>query len=748
MIGTTLSHYRILGELGAGGMGVVYRARDERLEREVAIKVLPEGALADDAQRRRFRREALALSRLNHPGIATVHEFDREAGADFIVMELVSGETLAARLRAGPLSAEQLTAYGIEIAEALEAAHEQGVLHRDLKPGNIVVTSRDRVKLLDFGLARIAQAEVDTRATTLLTAGDAVAGTLAYMSPEQLLAEDPDNRSDIFSLGVVLYEMATGHLPWRQTVSTALVNEILRTTPPPVRDSRPDLPVHFDRIIARSLAKARAERYATAAEVAADLRAERSPDSAGEAAVAVAPSDITSLAVLPLRNLSGDPDQEFFADGMTESLIAQLAQIGSLRVISHTSAMVYKGARKPLPVIARELGVDAVVEGSVARAGQRVRITAQLIAAASDQSLWSSTVDRPLGDILDLYTEVSRAIAEELRTRLTASERVRLSAAAAVRPAAYEAYLRGRFFWNKRTPEGLARAIASFQECIDADPLYAPAWSGLADCHNLLGAFRWKPPRESFPLAHAAAARSLELDPDLPEGLTSLGFALQYYDWSWTGAEGSYRRAIALHPGYVTAHQWYSDLLAGLGRFDEALAEIRRATELDPLSAVVGTSYGDTLYYARHYEESVARYRRTTEIDPAYLWARLNTARTLQELGRHEEAIRIFAESLGSAGLDESPTLAQAWAAAGDHARARAMLPGVVERWREGRVSPYSVANIHVALGDHEEAFAWLERSFQDRDRMMVSLRVHPRLDPLRGDPRFDDLLRRMGLAA
>jgi len=752
MIGTTLSHYRILEQIGSGGMGVVYRAHDDRLERDVAVKVLPAGALADDAQRRRFHREALALSRLNHPGVATVHEFDREAGSDFIVMELVDGETLAARLKRGALPPEQVTDFGIQIAEALEAAHERGVLHRDLKPANIVVTGKGRVKVLDFGLAKLVQAGVDTRASTLPTAGDAVAGTLAYMAPEQLLGEEVDAGSDLFSLGVVLYEMAAGRIPWRQTLATAMVNEILHAAPAPPTDLRPDLPSHLERIILKALQKDLASRYQSAAAMAEDLRAGPGADDTAarrDRPDASAPAAITSLAVLPLRNLSGDPEQDFFADGMTEALIARLAQISSLRVISHTSAMAYKGVRKSLPQIAHELRVDAVVEGSVLRAGDRVRITAQLVEAASDHHLWSSTVDRPLGDILDLHSEVSRAITEELRPRLTPNERMRLAGTGSVRPAAYDAYLRGRFFWNKRTPEGLARAIAYFQESIDADPLYARAWSGLADCHNVLAAFRWRHPREAFPLAHAAAARALELDPELAEGHTSLAYALEYYDWDWQRSEDAYKRAIALHPGYGTARQWYGDFLTSLGRLDEAFPQILRAVELDPISPVVGNTHGDTYYYARRYEEAIAIYLRTLELDPDYTWARLNLGRALQQLGRHDEAIQALetAHRTAGIGLDDSAAIAYAWAAAGDRARAEAILARVIERWREGRVSPYSVANIYVALPDRDQAFVWLERALEDRDRMMVTLRVHPRLDPIRDDPRFGALLVRMNLA-
>jgi len=756
MIGTVLSHYRIIEQIGAGGMGVVYRARDDRLERDVAIKVLPAGALADEAQRRRFRREALALSRLNHPGVATVHEFDREDGADFIVMELVSGDTLAERLKSGALPVGLVTDFGLQIAEALEAAHQRGVLHRDLKPANIVLSARGRVKVLDFGLAKLVQAGVDTAATTLPTAGDAIAGTLAYMAPEQLLGREVDTGSDLFSLGVVMYEMATGRPPWRETLATALVNEIVHTAPPPPTGLRAELPAHLGWIILKALEKDPAARYRSATELIDDLRAGEEVLAAGAAgaagrrrAHAAGGTGIAALAVLPLRNRSGDPEQAFFAEGMTEALIARLAQIGSLRVISYTSAMAYRDVVKPLPQIGRELGVDAVVEGSVQRSGDRVRVTAQLVEVATDQPLWSGTFDRPLGDVLDLHSDVSRAIAEELRTRLTPRERVGLAGARPVVPAAYEAYLRGRHFWNKRTPEGMAKAIAAFQESIDADPLYAPAWAGLADCHNLLGLFRWHQSSEAFGRAHAAAARALELDPDLAQGYTSLACALQYYDWDWPRADEAFRRAITLHPGYATAHQWYADFLTAMGRLEEAFAENRRAIELDPLSPAVGAAIGDTFYYARRYPEAIERYQRILELDPDYHWARLNIGRALQGLGRHDEAISTLEAAHRDArmSLDDSPMMAHAWAAAGDRARAEAMLPRIVEGWRQGRVSPYSVANIHVALRDPDQAFAWLEHAYQDRDRMMVNLRVHPRLDPLRADPRFTDLLARMNLA-
>ncbi|HEY6868081.1 MAG TPA: protein kinase, partial [Candidatus Eisenbacteria bacterium] len=529
MIGQTLSHYRILHRLAAGGMGVIYCARDERLEREVALKVLPEGVIADAETRARFRNEALALSRLNHPGIATVFDFDSSGdGTDFLVMEYVPGVTLADKLAAGPLSGAEVIDLGAQIADALEAAHEQGVVHRDLKPGNIVVTPRGRIKVLDFGLAKFLHPHDSPLATR--TDGN-LTGTLAYMPPEQFMGAPADARGDLYALGATLYEMATGKHPHADAQPAAMMYAIVHTRPAPPRTLNPALPARLEAVILRALEKQPERRPPSARALAEELRAA----TAGAAEPAPAPGGprIGSIAVLPLVNLSEDAGQEFFTDGMTEALIASLAQIRALRVISRTSAMQYKGASKPLPEIARSLGVDAVVEGGVLRSGERVRVTANLIEAESDRHLWSRSYERDVGDVLALQGEIARAIAEEVRVEITPREQRRLATGRAVNPVAYEAYLKGRYYWNRRSPPDLKRGIESFQKAIEADPTYAEAYAGLADCYGILADISAVRPAEGFAIARAAAERALEIDDQLAEAHTSRGFLYTFAGWNW-----------------------------------------------------------------------------------------------------------------------------------------------------------------------------------------------------------------------
>lgn len=749
MIGRTLTHYQIVERLGAGGMGEVYRARDQRLEREVALKLLPQGALGDGDARERFRREALALSRLNHPSIATLYDFDRDGETDFLVMELVQGPSLQARLSGGPLREDEILVIGEQIASALEAAHEQGVVHRDLKPANIVLTIRGHAKVLDFGVAKLAPSP---HSSTVFSTGTAtITGTPAYMAPEQLLGEEVGPRADVYAFGVVLYQLATGRLPFDGDQLVALANQVLHTPPPPPRRARPDLSPGLEELILRCLEKAPARRPSSAAEVATTLRLLR---EGGETRLmpplemAQAPGEIRSLAVLPFENLSGDPAQEFFADGMTDALISDLAQIGALRVISRTTAMQYKGARRTLPEIGRALHVDAIVEGSVARHGDRVRVTVQLIEAAADRTLWARSYERAVGSVLELQAEVARAVADEIRIKVSPKEAARLAEARPVMPAAYDRYVRGRFYWSKRNPAAMEQAIQEFRLAIDADPLYASAYSGLADCYSMIGAFRWKPSRDAFSRARAAARRALELDPDLGEAHCSLAVALEYYDWDWEGASRSYRRAIELNPGYATAHSWWSDLLVTLGRFDEAIAESKLARELDPLSGIIIASLGDCYYYARRYDEAIVHYREAMDFDPGFHVARFNLGRAYGQQGRHREAIAEFEAAVQAAGQDPavSTALGYAYAAAGEIEKAEAIVARLEKLWWEERGAPYPIATIYAGMGRHDAAFQWLERAFEERDRMMGMLRVHPRLDPLRADARFDDLVRRVGI--
>ncbi|HYM82376.1 MAG TPA: protein kinase [Candidatus Limnocylindria bacterium] len=752
MIGRTLSHYRVDDPLGAGGMGVVFRARDLHLERDVALKILPEGALADDESRRRFRREALALSRLNHPNIGAVYDFDTEQGLDFLVMELVPGETLEGKLARGPLPETEVTEIGIQIAAALETAHESGVVHRDLKPGNVVLTPRGQIKVLDFGLAKLQASVGQPVSSAALTAPQTVVGTLHYMAPEQLLGTEVDERTDLFALGALLYQASTGQPPFTATLSTALINEILNHTPAAPRARGAAISSALEQVILRCLEKDPQRRHRSAHELRIELEHARasSATTRGRAVSAAEPGRIESLAVLPLEDLSPGPREEYFADGMTEALISDLARIGALRVASRTSAMHYKGVRKPLPQIARELGVDAIVEGSVLRAGGRVRITAQLIDAATDRHIWAERYERELHDVLALQSEVAQAIARGIQVKLTRQEASRLAHARVVDPIAHEAYLRGRFHWNLRTEENLHRAIDYFNRAIEKDAVYAPPYAGLADCYNVLADRNRFPPQLAFPRAKAAAAKALELDPDLAEAYCSLGYSLCFYDWDWKESEAAYRRCLDLDHRYPTGHQWYAMLLTALGRTDEAIAEALRAEELDPFSPVMCSSAGDTFYYAERFDDAIAHYLRGIDLGPDEFQSHFDLGRAYEQSGRYDQAIAEFSRATEMAGRDPkaSPALGAAYAFAGRTDEARAILQALERLSRTEYVAPYAIASIHAGLGEHDRVLEWLEKALVARDRALVWVRTNPRLRALRSDPRFTDLVRRVGLPA
>jgi serine/threonine-protein kinase len=773
VIGSRISRYLVLDQVGSGGMGVIYRARDEHLGREVALKVLHAGSLADEAARKRFRREALALSSLNHPGISTVFDFDTQDGTDYLVLEFVEGESLEARLKRGALEEKETADFGAQIADALAAAHERGVVHRDLKPGNVIVTPRGRVKLLDFGLALLSGAAAPTPETKSITEMGRVVGTLSYMSPEQLLGREIDERSDLYSLGVLLFEMATGSRPFDAPVSTALVNEILhRPAPRPGTRGRP-LRSELETLIQGLLEKNpdRRPQSATAVHVAlldvtrglsaaavatgTPPRGLAAPSSSTADIAAPAPpaprgagATVDSIAVLPLGNLSHDPEQEYFADGMTEALITNLAQIQALRVVSRTSAMRFKGVRKPLPEIARELGVAAIVEGTVARSGQRVRITAQLIEAATDRHLWARSYERDLSDALALQADVARAIADEVQVYLTPVERERLSWARRVDPEALEAYLRGRHHWNRRTETAIRRGIEYFQEAIRLDPVYAQAYAGLAIAYDSMGSYNYLPPGEAYAKSLAAVRQALEIDDTLAEAHTAHAGLLFSWNWDWPAAEAAYKKAISLNPNYAGAHHWYADMLSALGRHDEAIESIRRAYEIDPLSLPVNMTLGTTLFYARRYDEAVERQLRTIELDPSFAPVFRNLGGSYEQMGRFEEAAAAYEKSAAmSPDLTALALEAHLFAVSGRKDEAKRLL-AKLEVEGKGRYLPrYSVAAVYAGLGEHDAAFENLERAYEMRDRGMVWIKVSPRLDPLRPDPRFSDLLRRMKLA-
>ncbi|PYV67922.1 MAG: hypothetical protein DMG97_26115 [Acidobacteria bacterium] len=786
-IGQILGHYRILEQIGAGGMGVVYRAHDERLDRDVALKVLPPGALADEPARKRFRKEALALAKLNHPSIATVYDFDTQRDVDFLVYEYIPGVTLKDKLSHGTLPEIEIARLGMQLAKALTAAHKEGVVHRDLKPANLLVTVDGQLKILDFGLAKLIRTSSEEDPTASPSETYVAAGTLAYMAPEQLRGELADLRSDIYSSGAVLYEAATGQRPFPETYVPRLIDSILHEGPrPPGRLNRRVSPA-LENIILKCLGKEPEQRYQSAAELHVDLERlstpGRSPTThtgryrnfarrwpvflalclAAMLAVLMALNTgkrrgrllnyagtphIQSLAVLPLENLSREPEQDYFADGMTDALIANLSKISALRVISRTSVMRYKKVRDPLPKIARELNVDAVVEGSVLQSENRVRIMAELTDAAADRNLWSEQYEGDLRDILVLQSNVAQAIAKEINIRLEPREQTLLVNTRTINPEAYQLYLKGRYYWNKRTQEGLEKSLGYFKQAIEKDPSNSLAYAGLADCYVILAGYNLRPPGEVYPLAQVAAKKALELDGTLAEAHTSLASYVWDYERNWQAGLREYERAIELNPNYATAHQWYSESLMRIGRRDEAIAEIQKAKELDPLSLVMNAVQGFVYYFARQYDQAIAQLKNTLELDTNFYPAHVFLGWNYEQKGMYAEAIAQLqtAMSLSGGSRYVTPGLAHAYAAAGQKARALELLNQLRQSSERSYVDPYDIALIYAALGDKDQGFMWLEKAYWGRSESLTFVKVDPRMDSLRSDSRFRDLLRRLNL--
>jgi len=781
-----LGPYEILAPLGAGGMGEVYRARDTRLGREVAIKVLPASFSKDGDRLRRFEQEARAASALNHPNILTIHDFGSEAGAPYVVTELLEGETLRERLARGAIPSRKAVELGVQIANGLAAAHEKGIVHRDLKPENLFVTADGRVKILDFGLAKLTRPDLASGATSAPTQEGTepgvVMGTVGYMSPEQVRGQAADPRSDIFSFGAILYEMLTGRRAFRGSTAVETMNAILKEDPEDLSETARGVPLSLERVIRRCLEKSPAERFQSARDLGFTL-----VEASGSAAVAAArpyagrsrplliaasaavvvvaallslnvgglreklrlgspPAAIRSLAVLPLQNLSRDPDQEYFADGMTEELITNLAQIRSLRVISRTSVMAYKTATKPLPQIGKELDVDALVEGSVAKSGNRVRVTAQLVHAATDRHLWAKSYERDLKDALSLQGEIARAVAEEIRTALTPEETARLVRARPVDPELHEIVLRGRFHLNKGTEKDVEKAIQLFEGAIGKDPSLALAWAGMADSYVWLSDI-YRAPAEVLPKAKAAAEKALALDDGLAEAHSSLGLVHLLWDWDWSGSEREFRRAIELKPSFADAHHGYGLLLTGIRRREESIAQARLAQRLDPFAPMIAFDSGWANFMARRFDQAIVEFRKGIDFEPNFGWAWGGVAISEVQRGRFAEAT-----AAGTQGtrVDDSPLLLAivggVYAAAGEKEKAHRVIGDLAEISKHRYVCPYEIAVIHVNLGQIDQAFEALEKGFRDRSSCMPYLAVDPRFDSLHSDPRYMDLVRRIGL--
>ncbi|MGH9509861.1 MAG: protein kinase domain-containing protein [Terriglobales bacterium] len=777
MIGQEFGHYRVLEQIGAGGMGLVYRAHDERLDRDVALKVLPAGTLADEAARKRFRKEALTLSKLNHPNIETVHDFDTHDGVDFLVMELIPGISLDQKLLAGPLPEKEVLQLGQQLAEGLAAAHAEAIIHRDLKPGNLRLTPDGRLKILDFGLAKLFREVAATDVTASFTESQAVTGTLPYMAPEQLRGERTDARSDIWAAGAVIYEMATGRRPFPQQSGPMLTEAILHQDPQLPSEMQPSVSASLEAVIVKALDKDAEHRYQSAKELRVDLerlsegarihirlrasrRARWKPAMLMAALVllAVATSlylrsrgqePIQSLAVLPLVNASGDPNTEYFSDGVTESLIDSLSQVPDLKIIAKTSVFRYKGRQADLQTVARELGVRAVLTGRVTRRADDMFISVELVDTQNNRQLWGEQYNRKASEVFVVQNEIAKEISQNLKLRLTGGEKQRLTKRYTQSPEAHELYLKGRYFWRKFTAAGTAKAIDYFQQAIEKEPSYALAYAGLADAYALgsLGGGGIAP-AEGMPKAKAAARKALELDDTLAEAHLSLALVRAFYEWDWAGANAEFARAIQLNPSGAEAHHFYSHYFTALGHTEESLAESKKALELDPLSPDLTWHLAWHYNFARQYDKAIEQAAKTFELDPNSTQARLVRGGAYQNKRMFQQAITEFqkvrAASAGTpAGLAD---LAYAYALSGNTQEARKNLEELTGLSKRRHVPAYSLATVHAGLGEKDQAFAWLDKACDERGFYVHTLKVDPRLDSLRSDPRFASVLRRVGL--
>jgi serine/threonine-protein kinase len=736
LVGATLGHHAVLEKIGEGGMGVVYKARDLRLGRLVALKVLAPGTLADDEQRRRrFKQEACAASALNHPNIVTVYEIDREGALDFIAMEYIPGGTLRELIARGPLPVRQAVGLAVQVADALAAAHAAGVVHRDLKPSNIMVSPEGRVKVVDFGLARSGEPLLPSVETaTALTAAGTVVGTVAYMSPEQATGRPVDARSDIFSAGCVLYEIVSGRRAFDGDSSVDVLAAVLRDTPPSVTDAPA-----VKHVIDRCLTKDPAGRY----QSASDLRAALESCLAGTAVATAA-----SIAVLPFVSLGGGSGEDYLSEGLAEAIIDALTHLEGLRVVARTSAFAVASQGRDVRDIGARLGVSSVLEGSVRRAGARVRVTVQLVTTGDGTHVWSERYDRELGDVFALEDDIATAVAARLRGEQPAGShrppRARVGA------EAHQAYLEGRYHLARGGPEGLGRARACFERAIGRDPEFALAYDSLAEVYWFFGFFGAILPRDAFAQSTWYALRALELDDSLADTHALLGMLRKEMDYNWPEVRREMARAAALNPASPVVH--VRNAISGLmplGLLDEATSEVLRALEADPLSISVRWWLACVHWLARRPEQAVAVGRGMVELDSTSFFGHWALGLALVDAGAADEAAdeMQLAHTLSGGGLVPLGFLGYLHGAAGRQAEARGILEHLAQAARAGYVPPSSFASVHVGLGDIDAAFEWLDRAIDARDPLIMPIKSFPYLDPLRGDPRFTALLRKMNLA-
>ena len=790
MIGQTISHYRIVEQLGAGGMGVVFKAQDSRLERAVALKFLPEKLAQEPQALERFRREARAASALNHPGICTIYDIGEQDGRAFIAMEFIDGETLRSHIHGKALPVEGLLGLGIQIAEALEAAHAEGIIHRDIKPANIFVTKHGRAKVLDFGLAKlvpkgvaIADADSGGEPVDSNSIVGIISGTPSYMSPEQVRGDGLDPRTDIFSFGLLLYEMATGRQAFSGGTGGIIIEAVLTRPPVPIRSINPGIPPRLEEIIDRALQKDRDQRYQNVADLRAELqRLMRELDSGTRAgdensesvtmsnASRQSPTGqqssqnsvaqrlrvrpvrasriIDSLAVLPFENASRNPEHEYLSDGITASLINILATIPKLRVMAQSTVFRFKGREIDPQAVGRDLNVRAVLTGRMIQRAGSLRIGAELVDVATGSQLWGAQYDRKSGDIFAIQDEISSEISGKLRLQLTRAQEKRLTKRHTEDPEAYQTYLKGRHHWNRWTEEGFYKAIEYFQTAAERDPGYALAYAGLADCYVLLGWNSYLPPKDVFPKGKAAAWKALQLDPDLGEAHTPLAAVLWLHDWEWREAEKEFQRSLELNPTYPTANHWHAEYLMTMGRHAVAIARMKQSQALDPLSLIINVAIGWAYYMARRYDEALEQLLQAVELDPNYPVTYWILGLLHRATGHYELAItegERGARLSGGSPLMRA-ALAHSYGKAGRAKEALQILDDLTKLANNKYVAPHFFAGIHLGLGGNDRAIEYLEKSYAEHSHWLIYLHIDPSMDDLRNTPGFQDLLRRVGL--
>jgi eukaryotic-like serine/threonine-protein kinase len=760
-VSTRLGPYEIVGPLGAGGMGEVYRAHDTRLGREVAVKVLPEPFASDPDRRARFEREARAVAALSHPNILAIHDYGMHGAVTYAVMELLEGETLRTRLAKGPLPWREAMEVGGAVADGLAAAHVKGIVHRDLKPENLFLTVDGRVKILDFGLARIETNPTEETETgpylPAQTAPGAVMGTIGYMSPEQVRGLAVDARSDLFSLGCVLYEMMAGRRPFQRPTAADTSAAILQDEPHQLARLGIQVPPAVERLIRHCLQKDPAGRFSSARDLGVALRALKSDSDAPQPLPPTAPhrrprhrrpgKAVDSLAVLPLVNASDDPDLEYLSDGITESIICTLSQVPRLRVMARNTVFRFKGRDVDASAVGRELNVRAVLTGRMLQRGDRLILRAELVDTADGAQLWGEQYNRPLADLLAVEEEMAREIADRLRLRLSETQRRRLEKRPTINNEAYQLYLKGRFYLNKRTGAGMKRSIELFDESIALDPSFALAYAGLADTYLNLGGWGQLAPHDAYPRAKTAATRALEIDDTLAEAHTSLAMTAKEYDWDFPRAERAYRRALELNPNYAVAHLWYGECLAALGRHPEAIVTFKRALELDPFSLIINASLGRHGYqFARQYDQAIDQCRKTIDMEPHFWVAHHFLGGVYACAGRQHDALAAFSRARQlEPNLETIAGLGWTYGRLGQRAQAQEALDELHHIGETQYVSPINFALVHIGLDEKDEAFVWLDKALEHHSQWLSEIRADPFFDSLRTDPRFQELLGKIG---